>query len=78
MIDPANVTVTLTKFDCPDTLQGWEHTFDLGTLSAGTHVVDLAAVLVNGQETSLPMRIGSVLVVSGPASAKLAASSPLM
>jgi hypothetical protein len=33
---------------------------------------------VNCQETSLPIRTGSVLVVSGPASGKLWISSPLM
>ena len=66
VIDTAHVTITLTKTTCSDTLSGWSHSFDLGMLLAGHHVVDLEAVLVGDSgTTTVHVPIGFLVVNSG-------------
>jgi len=52
VIDTSHATLTMTATSCSDTLSAWTHTFELGTLPIGHHVLDLAVVQVSDTSTS--------------------------
>jgi hypothetical protein len=70
VIDPNHVTVTMSWTGaCSDTSQGWAHSFELGVLAAGSHVVDLAVVVVRDSvpaTTHIPLGFAVVDTGSAP------------
>jgi len=65
VIDTSHVALTLSEGACADTSLGWSHTFDLGMVPAGGHLIDLAVTLVR-DTSSVTTHVPVGIMVYGP------------